>query len=326
MSTFIGLAVAGFGVWSLVIGYLAFEATQTALYWVLVPWRPSPRRRSRAILRQLIRYGRFAGGTNVLAVVSNTIDNIVIGRLLGTSQVGLYSVSFRLADFPNSVIGHIVGRTMFSAYSTLQDDIAAFRHAYLRNVERVALLALPVSVGLIVAAEPIVLALVGDQWRPAIPALRILAIYGLIKSFGAMSVEALKGLGAPHWPFVFSIVYLVVAIPALVVLTSRFEITGAAVSMLTAVTVVAVPLMAVTAWKLGVTALDLGRTLAPSALTSTLLGGVLVALLSQSESMAPVGALVLLGSVGLVVYVVATALFARRVIVPMWLSLRSGRE
>jgi len=85
-------------------------------------------------------------------------------------------------------------------------------------------------------------------------------------------------------------------------------------------------LIGMTAWKLGLTALDLGRALAPSAFSSVLLAGVLVALLSQSESMAPAGALVLLGSVGLIVYVLATALFARRVVVPMWLSLRSSRD
>jgi hypothetical protein len=96
--------------------------------------------------------------------------------------------------------------------------------------------------------------------------------------------------------------------------------------MLIAVVVVAFPLIGITASKLGLTASDLGRTLAPSAFCSALLAAVLVALLSKSESMAPAGALVLLGSVGLVVYVVATALFARRVVVPMWLSLRSSRD
>ena len=326
IGTFIALAIAGFGVWSLVIGYLVFEGVQSALYWMFVPWRPSPRRRSRAILVELIRYGRFVGATNVLTVVSNTIDNIVIGRVLGTSSVGLYSVAFRLADFPNSVVGHTVGRTMFSIYSMLQDDLASFRHAYVRNLERVALLAVPISVGLLVAAEPIVLALLGETWLPAVPALRILAVCGLIKSFGALSAEALKGIGAPHWPFVLSNVYLAVAIPALVVLTPRFEITGAAVSILIAVASVSLPMVAITARMLDLTALDLARTLAPSAFCSALLAATLGALLSQSDSMGPAGSLVLLGSVGLVVYVLATALFARRVVVPMWLSLRSGRE
>jgi O-antigen/teichoic acid export membrane protein len=326
IGVFIGLAVAGFGVWSLVIGNLASQAVQATLYWLFVPWRPSLRRWSRPILVDLVRYGRFVGGANVLTVLSNTVDNLVIGRMLGTSSVGLYGAAFRLANFPNSVVGHTVGRTMFSVYSMLQDDLAAFRYAYLRNLERVALLAVPVSVGLIVAAEPIVLALLGDRWLAAVPALRILGVYGLIKSFGAMSVEALKGAGAPHWPFVFSSVYLVVAIPALVVLTAAFEITGAAVAMLIAVAAVALPLIAITARRLDLSALDLARTLAPSALCSALLAATLGALLVQSRSLAPAASLALLVSVGFLVYVMATALFARRVVVPMWLSLRSGRE
>ncbi len=86
IGAFLGLAVAGFGVWSLVLGNLAGAAVQTALYWLRVPWRPSVRRFSRRILRELMQYGRFIGASNFLSVVSNTVDNVVVSRVLGTAS------------------------------------------------------------------------------------------------------------------------------------------------------------------------------------------------------------------------------------------------
>jgi O-antigen/teichoic acid export membrane protein len=322
----LGLALTGFGVWSLVLGHLAGTAVQSALYWVFMPRLPSLRLASRRVLLELLRYGRFVSASTVLMVMSNTLDNVVVGRMLGTFKLGLYAVAFRLADFPSSVIGFIVGRTMFSVYSMLQHDLGAFRHAYVRNLQRIALLALPVSLGIAIAAEPIVAALLGEQWLPAVPALRILAIYGMIKPFGAVSAEALKGIGKPQWNLALGILYVVVLIPALLVLTPRFGITGAAASMLIAGSVTVVSTLAVTMHAVSLHARDLARGLAPSALCSALLATALAALLVSSESMPPAASLALLVSVGFVVYLVATALFARSVIVPMWVSLRTGRQ
>ena len=326
VAVFVGLAVAGFGVWSLVLGNLIAAAVQTVLYWLMVPWLPSPRLASRRILFELMRYGRFVGAHNILVVVNNTVDNVVVSRVLGTASVGLYSVAFRLASFPNSVIGVIVTRPMFAVYSTLQHDLPAVRGAYVRTFQRLALLSLPASVGVAIAAEPIVRILLGDKWLPAVPALRILAVYALIKPFGAVSAEALKGIGAPQWTLVFDVTYIAVVIPALVVLTRAFELAGAATSMVLAIAAATLPAVILTARMVRLSAMDLGRALAPSALCSALLAACLLALLPQSQTMAPAAGLALLVSVGLVVYGLTTAMFARSVIMPMWGSLRSQRD
>jgi O-antigen/teichoic acid export membrane protein len=323
---FLALAFAGLRVWSLVAGYVVAAAIEAALYWLLVPWRPSPRKASRQVLLELLRYGRFVGAANILAVVGDTIDNIVISRVVGTHALGFYAIAFRLADFPTSTIGNIVGRTMFSVYSWVQHDLALFRHAYVRNLQRVALLSLPVSVGLAIAAEPVVAALLGEKWLPAVPALRILAIYAMVKPFGGVAAEALKGIGKPELNLALGVLFVVVVIPTLIVLTRRFGITGAAVSMLIAGFVTVLSALAVIAREVKLQARDLARHLAPSVFCSALLAAALGALLVLSHSLAPAALLALLVSVGLVVYVLATALFARGVVVPMLLSLRSGRE
>jgi O-antigen/teichoic acid export membrane protein len=273
-----------------------------------------------------MRYGRFVGAHNILAVVNNTVDNIVVSRTLGTTSVGLYSVAFRLANLPNSVIGVIVSRPMFALYSTLQHDRAAVRGAYVRTLQRLALLSLPASVGVAVAAEPIVRILLGDQWLPAVPALRILAVYALIKPFGGVSAEALKGIGVPHWTLAFDVTYIAVVIPALIVLTRTFDLAGAAISMALAITAATLPAVVLTARMMQLRAADLGRALAPSALCAALLAACLLALLPQSQAMPPAAGLALLLSVGLVVYVLTTAMFARDVVMPIWGSFRGGRE
>ena len=193
----VGLAVAGFGVWALVVGQLTASVAQSAILWALAPWRPNPRDASFHVLRELLRYGRFVSLGNILGLINRTLDNFVVGRVLGASALGVYSLAYRLGDFPTAVVGYAVGRVMFPAYSRLQDDLAAFRNAFVQNMERVALLALPTSVVMFVYAEPIVSVLLGHKWLGAVTPLRILAVYTVLRSFVSPTGAVFQGAGGP---------------------------------------------------------------------------------------------------------------------------------
>lgn len=322
----LGLAFSGAGVWSLVAGHLVATAVQTAVFWMLIPWRPSPRRASWPILRDMLRYGRFVGATNIVNLANNTVDTLVVGRVLSTAAVGFYSVTYRLADFPNSVIGYIVGRVLFPVYSMVQADMATFRRVYVQNIQRIALLALPVSVALFVLAEPIVRALLGEDWLRIVTPLKILAVYGLVKSFAAPCGEVFRGAGKPQLGLMIAAAHAVVAVPLLIVLTPRYGLEGAASAMLGAMCVTTAPALYLAFRLIDLRLGLLGRALLPSLACAAALGVVLALAVEPAETMAPLPAMFLLVGLGVGVYIVATAVFARGIIVPMWVNIRGTRR
>ena len=321
----VGLAAAGFGVWSLVAGTLAGAAVEVPLLWLLAPWRPSPRRADLRSLRELIRYGRPVAAARMLNIVNSTLDGVMVGRLLGTAAAGFYAVGFRLASFPHSVVGYVIGRAMFPVYSLVQNDIAACRRLYVQQLQRVALLVLPLSVVLVVAAEPIVMTLLGESWSVIVTPVRIVAVFGLVSSFLAPCSALWRGAGKPHLEFWFALGNLLVFAPTLYLLTRAFGLNGAAASLVIAWGVLAVPSLVVTFRLLGLTLGDFGRALAPSLAPSAFLAGCLLAVLAASSSASSVVVFVLVAATGLVVYLVATALFARSVVLPLWVNLRRTR-
>jgi O-antigen/teichoic acid export membrane protein len=295
---------------------------QTAVSWIVVPWRPNPRNASLSLGREMFRYGRFVSATNVVNLANNTVDNIVVGRVLGAAILGYYAIAFRLADFPNTVIGHIVGRVMFPIYSLLQHDRDRFRTAYLQNLQRIAVFALPVSVMLLVAADPIVRGLLGEKWEPAIMPLRVLAVYGLVKSFAAPSGEVFKGAGRPHLGFLFAVLQIAITLPALTLVVRRYGLTGAAVAMLISIAIVGAIRLALSLRIVDAAPTDLMRALARPVLCSALLGTTVALLLPAADALGPAAGLAMLLSVGAMVYGAATFAFARGVVGPMWGSLR----
>jgi O-antigen/teichoic acid export membrane protein len=321
----ITLAMLDFGVWSLVFAYLASTLVECVLAWLLVSWRPSPRQASWPILRDMLRYGRFVGATNILGLVIHAIDDLLISRLLSVGSLGYFSVTNRLAGFPALVIGYIVGRVMFPVYSAFQGDVEMLRRLYVQQLQRLALFCLPLSVGLVVCAEPIVLVLFGDDWNGVVPVLRILAVYAQVRLFAASCNELWKGVGKPNLGLFFAAPEAVLRVPLLILLIPAYELEGAALALLSMIVLITAPALAVTFRLLDLTAPDVARALAPSALCSALLAGALALLLPLTDSFSPATALVLLVAAGFVVYVSATALFARNIVVPMWTSFRGIR-
>jgi O-antigen/teichoic acid export membrane protein len=246
------LAFSGFGVWSLVAGQLAGQTVQSAIFWAVTPLRPSPRLFDYRVLRELGRYGRHLTAANLVYFVEQNIDTATVGRLLGAADVGYYNMAWRLSNLPATGIGYVVGRVMFPTYATLQHDKPAFRDAFLTNVRRVALVSLPVGVGILLGARPIVVALFGHRWEPAVAPLQILALFGLIRAFSGTTAPVLQAAGKPQLVSLLSVIHLAVLCAALFILTPPFELVGAATAVTLAGAATLVP-----AYRFALRALDL---------------------------------------------------------------------
>jgi lipopolysaccharide exporter len=319
----IALALTGFGVWSLVIGQLVGAATSTTFYWFHTPVRPNPFQASVPTLRELIGYGRFVSAGNILNLANTTVDNLIIGRVLGVAELGYYSVAFRLANMPVTVISNIVGRVMFSVYSTLQGDIPSVRRAYVQNLQRVAILALPVSVALLIAARPIVLTLFGERWSPAIVPLQLLAVYGVIRSMFGPSGELFKGLGRPSLTVLFAALYAALVIPALLLLIRIMGLPGAPLALIVAQLGASLPAFLMSLRMVGLSLRELASALAAPAAPAACVAIALIMAVELTSAMAPAVSLIVVGAFGLAAYALGAVLFARGVIVPIWASLRA---
>ena len=176
------------------------------------------------------------------------------------------------------------------------------------------------------ARRSIVLVIFGAKWLPAVTPLRILAFYGLIKSFAAPAGELFKGIGKPHLGPLFSIFHLGLAVPVLYVLIRSLRLEGAALGMVVLMAAVGVPAIFLAMRLVHANIIEVARALATPVLCSALLAVALTLLLSVTESLSPTVSLLILVGAGLLVYTGAAAIFARTVLTPMWVSIRETRS
>ena len=175
------LAANGFGVWSLVVGALAQAGLGSALALGLAPHPLRPLFVTRDGL-QLLSYGGANTLNSVVAHVGRSADSLVIGRLLGTAELGLYTRAFSLFSVPISYMSMAMTSVLFPVMSEIQDDRARSRTGYYLGVQLMTMIAAPVSAAVIVAAPHLVVGLYGERWLGAALPLQILASAGTLRA------------------------------------------------------------------------------------------------------------------------------------------------
>ncbi len=186
------LALAGFGVWSLVLGYLAGTIVLVVALWLLVPWRPSFRTH-RDHRQKLLRFGGTLTAVDVLAAVTSTADYIFIGRVLGVTALGFYTLAFRLPELLVINLAIVAGTVLFPSFANIEPTTLG--RSVLVSLRYMLMLALPLTAGMVVLAEPIILELFGPGWEESVPVLQVLALYALAVAIGIPAGVAYKATG-----------------------------------------------------------------------------------------------------------------------------------
>jgi PST family polysaccharide transporter len=112
---------------------------------------------------------------------SKNVDNLLIGRLMGRQELGLYGKAVQVAGLPTEQINDPVGAVTIPALSRLAQTPERYRQAYLRITEKVIMFAMPAVALMIVSADWLVRIVLGPQWGEAAPILVCLGVAGLFQ-------------------------------------------------------------------------------------------------------------------------------------------------
>jgi O-antigen/teichoic acid export membrane protein len=194
----IAMAVAGYGVWSLIAQLLATSAVRTTLLWATSDWRPH-RIVDRDAMRELWRFSANLAGFTAVNYWSRSADNFLIGKFVGAAGLGIYSRAYNLMLLPITQISTVTARVMFPALSRIQQDPPRVKRAYLRAIGIIGLLSFPITAGLFVAARPFILTLYGAKWAGVVPILQILCVAGLMQPVAVTVGWIYQSQGRTDW-------------------------------------------------------------------------------------------------------------------------------
>lgn len=255
----ISMALAGAGVWSLVIGQLIGAALETIFLWLVTPWRPKLDW-DWAIGREMFKYGLPIMGGNALSAWEQNFDYFLIGIFYTSAELGIYSLAYRLPQTLVLSTLWLITSVLFPTFAKLQGQAEELKKSFLASLRYVELLVTPLCFGMFIAADPLIRILFGEQWLSSIPILRVLAMYAWVISLGYHVGDVYKAIGRPDIVLKISISLFFVRL-GLLWLGARNSLLGVGVAHLTAAMIESIIRYFVAAHVLKITIKDITREL-----------------------------------------------------------------
>jgi O-antigen/teichoic acid export membrane protein len=184
------VALLGGGAWALVVQQLVWATLLTTFAWVGARWRPSLVL-SRRHLGTLAPFALYVAGTRTLGTVGTNLDNLLVGRFLGTAALGVYGLAYNILLIPLTRLSGPIEEVAFPTFSSLGSSAAVGRLWLRANVALCATLA-PILVALAVEAQDFVDVVLGPKWADAGPVIRLLTIGALAQLSGRLVPSVLQ--------------------------------------------------------------------------------------------------------------------------------------
>jgi O-antigen/teichoic acid export membrane protein len=159
----LGLAWNGFGVWALVGGHLGRAVLLNSALAVFARWRPTVVI-SLEGMWGILGFGVRILGTHLFGNFLTTTTTFVVARLLGGAAVGLYAMAQSVSEAPHRLSTAIINQVSLPVFSKLQGDRRRLGQYFLAISRYLALISLPVQLGLILVAPDLVSVVFSDKW------------------------------------------------------------------------------------------------------------------------------------------------------------------
>ncbi len=253
----------GVGYWALVLNQLVMTLVTLIGIWSFCRWRPGLPTRSAGV-RSMLSYGGNLTGVNFMTYVARNLDNALIGRFWGAYQLGIYSRAYQMLLMPMQQINGPLVAVAVPTLSRLADSPERYRAAFLKILEKIAMITMPGVVFMIATSDWLVLFLLGPQWRAASRIFMLLGVAAIIQPVTRTALWLFTTQGRTReilaWGVIggaISIISIVAGLP--------WGATGVAAAYAASDLFVATPLLF---WYVGrkgpVRATDFYRTIAPA--------------------------------------------------------------
>lgn len=215
----VGMALAGFGVWSLAGQRIVQVGVNIIMAWLAVSWRPGVSI-SGAQIKDVVRFGHRVAGLRAAELLAVQMPAVLIGVTLGPTQAGLFSIAWRVVEIASFLVItplRMAAQPAFSAVARAGGEASKL----LTDIMRLSGLAVfPAFFGLAVLSEPALTVLFGQKWAPAAPVLTVMSFFGMYLSIEkvqqtfCIAAGKVKVLARLAWcEVIFAALLIYVAVP-----------------------------------------------------------------------------------------------------------------
>jgi O-antigen/teichoic acid export membrane protein len=192
-----GLAIAGFGLWSIVIASALQAITSTIALWSAQPRRPKLRL-SLAHARGIVSYGWAILAETLLWAMTGRVFTLLIGSVHGVATLGYVTFAMKTTDVVSTLLSGVYSKFGLSLFSQARHSSAELSTVFVRFTEAMNVVSAPIFVGMALTAQDWVPIVFGAKWEPAIPMTQVLCVAWALIFTRKLAGDLVRASGHPR--------------------------------------------------------------------------------------------------------------------------------
>ncbi len=235
------LAIENFGVYALVYSALAQYFISNVLFFIIgIKKQPLLFHYNYAETKPFLKIGIYQVGSQVVNYFNRDLDILIVGKFFGTDLLGGYSLAKQLVFRPAQILNPIFTRVASPILAKMQSDIQLLKTNYLKLLNAVSSINIPIYTGIIIFAPLIVTILYGEQYLNIVPVVRILSVYMIFRAIGNPVGSLVIATGRTDLEFFWN-VFTLIFLPIAIILGAQFSIEAVAIAITVAMAILLVP-------------------------------------------------------------------------------------
>lgn len=226
----LSLAFAGYGVWSLVFGYIVKYTVLCIMVFWYSQWVPKFTFHFDR-LKELLRFSLPLTGAKLLKLISLRLDTVIIGRVFNITSLGYYNVAMDLSKIPQNKIMTIINQVAYPVFSRQNDNLPELRHYFLRLNFLLVLFLLPIYTGGMLLAEDLINILLSPKWSLIKLPFQTFCLLGILQCLNQYFFMILNARGKSSLNLKYNSIAVVV-LPIGFLIGSNYGIEGVCLSWL----------------------------------------------------------------------------------------------
>jgi O-antigen/teichoic acid export membrane protein len=226
-------AYLGYGVWAMVWGFVSIWAIRAIGLNIISPIHVLPKF-SLKRAKQIITFGGLVTMDHLAWYFATRSDAFIIGKLLGTGALGIYSVALHVASMPMQKINGLLNEIAFPAFSSIQTDGEKVTAYLLKAIRLISFFAFPIFFGLASVAPVFVEIVLGSKWSEAAYPLAVLSMVMPLRMIVNIYASTLRGIGRAGVSVMLTILTGIIMVSGFAIGT-RWGIKGVCLSWLVTV-------------------------------------------------------------------------------------------
>jgi len=190
----IGMALQGFGVWSLVAQQVSRQLLNSLFLWIFNKWRPFPQF-SKQSFRELFSFGSKIMVSGIIDVTYQNIYYLIIGKFYSSTQLGQYTRAEQFKNIFSQNLTSVVQRVSYPVLSTIQNEEKRLQTTYRKIIKTTMLVTFSLMLGMAATAKPVILILIGEKWLPAVMYLQIICFAAMLYPLHVINLNILQVKG-----------------------------------------------------------------------------------------------------------------------------------